>query len=128
MSQIVQLSLLSEKEEEAILSVIEEDLELQKEEESRIKYVLVHLVATGFHARACRKLRDDITSGLTLKCRNYAGTNARTFCACCGVMFGWIFDSGKMCPTCSQWVCKRDRINCSYKTHQWICKLCHIRM
>ena len=39
MSQIVQLSFLSEKEEEAILSVIEEDLKLQKEEERRIQYV-----------------------------------------------------------------------------------------
>jgi len=39
MSQIVQLSLLTEKEEKAILSVIEEDLKLQQEEERRIQYV-----------------------------------------------------------------------------------------
>ena len=39
MSQIIQLSLLTEKEEEAILSVIEEDLKLQQEEERRIQYV-----------------------------------------------------------------------------------------
>ena len=43
MSQIVQLSFLSEKEEEAILSVIEEDLKLQKEEERRIQYACVGL-------------------------------------------------------------------------------------
>ena len=36
-SQMVQLSFLTEKEEEAILSVVQEDLELQKEEERRIK-------------------------------------------------------------------------------------------
>ena len=48
MSQIVQLSFLSEKEEEAILSVIEEDLKLQKEEERRIQYVLDYLVASRY--------------------------------------------------------------------------------
>ncbi|XP_065897197.1 synaptotagmin-like protein 4 [Dysidea avara] len=107
MSQIVQLSFLSEKEEEAILSVIEEDLKLQKEEERRIQ-----------------KLRDDIIASLTLKCRR---SHARTICACCGVLFGWIFDSGKMCPTCSQWICKRDQIHRS-DNNQWICKLCNVRM
>ena len=39
MSEIVQLSLFTEKEEEAILAVIEEDFRLQKEEEARIQYV-----------------------------------------------------------------------------------------
>ena len=48
MSQIVQMSFLSEKEEETILSVVEEDLKIQKEEEKRVQYVLggiLHLVA-----------------------------------------------------------------------------------
>ena len=44
MSQIVQLSFLSEKEEETILSVIEEDFKLQKEEERRVQYVLLRRV------------------------------------------------------------------------------------
>jgi len=41
MSEVVKLSFLTEKEEETILSVIEEDLKLQKEEEIRIQYVLL---------------------------------------------------------------------------------------
>ena len=45
MSRIVQLPFLSQKEEETILSVIEEDLKLQKEEETRIQYVLDHPVS-----------------------------------------------------------------------------------
>ncbi|XP_065907905.1 synaptotagmin-like protein 4 [Dysidea avara] len=106
MSQVVHLPLLTEKEGEAILSVIEEDLKLQNEEEKRIQ-----------------KLHEDIDR-ISLKYKDYAGT----FCAQCGIRFGWILDSGKMCPTCSQWTCKRERVHCSYKTHQWICKLCHIRM
>jgi len=40
MSQVIQLSSLTEKEEEAILSVLEEDVKLQKEEERRIQYVI----------------------------------------------------------------------------------------
>ena len=125
MSQIVQLSFLSEKEEKTILTVIEEDLKLQKEEEKRVQYVLGgHLTANSYTYLyiTCRKLRDDIAS-LTVKCRKYA----RTFCACCGVLFCWIFDSGKMCQACSQWICKRDRIHCS-DNNQWICKLCNFRM
>jgi len=41
MSQIAQLSFLTEKEEEGILSVIDEDLKLQNEEEKRIQCVLL---------------------------------------------------------------------------------------
>jgi len=40
MSQVIQLLSLTEKEEEAILSVLEEDLKLQKEEERRVQYVI----------------------------------------------------------------------------------------
>ena len=42
MSQVVHLPLLTEKEGEAILSVIEEDLKLQNEEEKRIQYVIIY--------------------------------------------------------------------------------------
>ena len=55
MSQIIQLSFLTEKEEESILSMIEEDLKLQKEEERRIQYVN-HLTRCSYsrtHVRMC---------------------------------------------------------------------------
>ena len=64
MSQIVQLTCLTEKEEETILSVIEEDLKLQKEEERRIQYVqlVIHsrqicIPVTGNYVKMLKALR-----------------------------------------------------------------------
>jgi len=131
MAQIVQLSNLTEKEEEAILSVIEKDLKLQNEEEIRIQYVNhpvnVQAVAPVRHnLYFCRELRDDIADHLLPV--NHRTDDTSKCCAHCGVQFDTLIDSGLMCPTCSQWICKRDRIYSSYTaTHQWICKLCDVR-
>ncbi|XP_065907063.1 synaptotagmin-like protein 5 [Dysidea avara] len=104
-SQIVRLISLTKEEEEAIRSVIEEELRLQQDEDDRLK-----------------QLRDDIDN---LE-RKYEEHKDDTSCSYCGVQFGMITNRGASCPICEKRVCKQHRLYGS-SSDSWMCTLCDMR-
>ena len=123
--QIIDLTFLSEEEETRLRSVLEEDRKLQQAEENRLKYIL-QILSLLFFQRIItfyRSLRESIAQDAM----KYATSRPGTQCTRCGTRFGWIFNTGALCPTCSERVCKRDRLYDSY-AHTWMCTLCDKRM
>ena len=122
--QIIDLTFLTEEEETSLRSVLVEDQKLQQAEENRLKYilqflsVLIHMIIIFY-----RSLRENINQDAM----KYATSRPGTLCPRCGTRFGWIFNTGALCPTCSERVCKRDRLYDSY-AHTWMCTLCNKRM
>ncbi|XP_065908463.1 uncharacterized protein [Dysidea avara] len=109
-SKVVDLSFLTEEEERNFRTIVNEDLQLQRAEELRLK-----------------QLRDDIENELENYKSQSAASADSSVCARCGFRFGIITHTGAMCPSCSDWICKQDRRYYSFM-HTWICTLCEKRM
>jgi len=124
-SKVIDLSFLTEEEERNFRATINKDLELQRAEELRLKYLLSLTSFLIMFVFLPRKLRDDVEKEL----ENYTSEAIYTdnsVCARCGVLFGIITNTGAACPSCSEWVCKQDR--CYSFVHTWTCTLCEKRM
>ncbi|XP_065908474.1 uncharacterized protein [Dysidea avara] len=96
---------LTEEEEDALSSVFEEELQLQRDEENRLK-----------------RLRNEVDR-LEQKSNSYTAS----CCSCCGVRFGLIINRGASCPICTKRACKQHRC---YDLHSnsWRCTLCDMRV
>ena len=129
MSELIDLTFLSEDEEDFFRNMLNEELQLQQAEEIRLKYAITgHKCLDLLVCIFCslfRQLRKEIEDDSKRHTRPIE--NARSFCCRCGIRFGAIFNKGALCPTCAERVCKRDRLYSSFN-HSWICTLCDKRM
>lgn len=121
--QVIDLTFLTEEEEVSLRAVLQEDARLQQDEDRRLKYYAFGCLLNYYGNYFNRALRDSINE----EAIRFASSRPGSQCTRCGTRFGWIFNTGALCPTCSERVCKRDRLYDSY-AHTWMCTLCDKRM
>jgi len=102
-------SVITEKEEDALSTVFEDELQLQQDEENHLRLAILFVSLSFNIVYLCRWLRGEIKK-LEQKSNDY--TNS--CCSCCGVRFGMIINRGASCPICTKRVCKQHR---SYDLH-----------
>jgi synaptotagmin-like protein len=112
------LSSLKDDEKQHILNVLLRDENLRNKHLARFMYVHMNY-RNNKTLLLFRQLKKDVAD-----LEKKSQSTSPSVCARCQTPFGFLFNTGDICPKCSAKVCKQCQLMYNVNDNGWVCQLC----